>query len=369
MKSDQFKINREIQLMNVLEDFVLKKMKYPLGDQTERIDYYRSLGVNDLPYTRNTPQAFRSNSKRNHLEYHYEITEQDKINIYTLHAEGKFKETDQQKKYRETAVQQIILYEDPNDTVEIPPIDRLPRYYDDILTNIKQFFSYIESQETPSFKQVEKLRKKAFQTFAHHNDCQNLETVPQEIYTNFSNIHNGHYQQESYEVIRKSFLQYAEKVLLDENEVNKIRTIVSKDVLIQKLESDSIDSVKEAIIQHLKINIKKTLIKLISMNRRKNALLDPADPTLSTKAISIFNDHRYHEDTRKKLKHRISAYREKIDDLKGVKQKPAKYVIRKKFTGDSYTWLKQHKIHGKSLYQIIDEIIKKNKQSSYRKQK
>lgn len=369
MKSDQFKINREIELMNVLEDFVLKKMKYPLGDQTEKIDYYRSLGVNDLPYTRNTPQAFQSNSEHNHLEYRYEITEQDKKNIYSLHAEGKFKETDQQKKYRETAVQQITLYEDPNDTVEIPPIDRLPRYYDDILTNIKQFFSYIELQESLSLKKIEKLRKKAFHTYALHNDCQNLETVPQEIYKIFEKIHNGHHQKESIEVIKKSFLKYAEKFLLDEDEVHKIRTIVDKDIIIKKLEIDSIHSTKDAILQQLQMNINIALNQLNRLDCRKQALLSPADPSQSLKAIYIFNDHEYHKATRRKYKKRISTYQRKMDDLSGSKKNTTKDIIRKKFTGDSYTWLKQHKIHGQSLYQIINTIVKKNKKTPYRKQK
>lgn len=355
MISNQLKLHNQIQLMQVLEEFVLKNIKYPLGDQTKQIEYFKLLSVDLRP---------------NRLEYRYEITESDKQDIYALHAIGKFKETEQQKIHRATVIRKVHHSDDPNDAVKIPLIDRLPRYYNDILTDIKQFFSYIQSQETINLNQVEKLRKKAFHTYALHNDCQNLETVPKEIYKIFEKIHNGHQQQVTTSIIKKSFLQYAEQTLLDKNEVAKIR-LINKDTIIEGLETASIPFVKEALIQQLKKNIELLDLQLTRRNHTKDCLLVPADPELKIGEIYIFskNDRKYFDVSRRKLKKRISHYRRKADELEGIRENTTIDILRKKYTGDSETWLKQHKVEGQSLYQLIKEIVQKNKKHPHLKDK
>lgn len=343
---DQLKIDNQIKLMNILENFVIKNIKYPLGDQTDQIQYYKSLGVDLGP---------------NRLEYSDKVSELDKQNIYAYHSVGLYKETEQQKNYRNSAVQKIRLSNDPSDTIEIPLIDRLPRYYDDILTDIKNFNSYIKSQETINLKQVEKLRKKAFHTYAFHNDCQSLEVVPTEINKIFEKIHNGHKQRPTMDIIEQSFLAYAKKVLLDEKEVNKI-CFINKDIIIQQLETESIPFVREASIQQHKVDIKLLLLQLIRMNHTKESLLIPADPDGLSEAIYIFNEHEYFKKKRRKYKKLISSYRGKIKEIKGIRETDSQHLLRKKYTGDSETWLKQHKVCGQSLYQMIKDIVKKNKE-------
>lgn len=348
--SDQLKIDNQISLMHVLEDFVLKNIKYSgVGNQTSLHEHLKFCGV-DLQ------------------EYRYEITELDKKYIYDLHTQGRFKETEQQKNYRTTAVQKIHLAEDENDTVEIPSIDRLPRFYDDILTEIKQFFAYIQSDEIISLKQVEKLRKKAFHTYAMHNDCLNLNAVPIEILESISKNQNGYQQRTTMATIRQGFIQYAEKILFDKEEVSKISSI-NKATIIQDLETKSIPTVKKALIQQLKVDIKILLFDCIRINRAKKVLLTHANPDQQEEAIFIFNDDEFYKKTRRKLKKRISEYRNKIDEIKNSGEQTSKSMIRKKYTGDSETWLKQHKVQDQTLYQLIQEIVKKNREHSYLKHK
>jgi hypothetical protein len=354
--SDQLEINNQIRLMNVLEDFVLKNIKYlGVGDQTALHERLKFCGVN---------------LGQDRQEYCYELTELDKKYIYDLYAQGHFKETEQQKKYRATAVQQIHLAEDENDTVEIPLIDRLPRYYDDILTEIKQFFAYTQSEESISLKQVEKLRKKAFYTYAMHNDCQSLEVVPIEINKIFEKIHNGHQQQISDNVIKKSFLQYAEKILLDRNEVAKISSIRTA-VIIEDLTTASIPFVKEGLIHQHKLDGELLRLQAIVMEHKKDCLLIPADSDQQTEAIYIFseNDRKYLGSLKRKYKKRISHHQRKADEIEGIRKNTTQDIIRKKYTGDSETWLKQHLVANQSLYQLIKEIVKKNKQRSHLKNK
>ena len=348
--SDQLKIDNQISLMHVLEDFVLKNIKYSgVGNQTSLHEHLKFCGV-DLQ------------------EYRYGITELDKKYIYDLHTQGRFKETEQQKNYRTTAVQKIHLAEDENDTVEILSIDRLPRFYDDILTEIKQFFAYIQSDEIISLKQVEKLRKKAFHTYAMHNDCLNLNAVPIEILESISKNQNGYQQRTTMATIRQGFIQYAEKILFDKEEVSKISSI-NKATIIQDLETKSIPTVKKALIQQLKVDIKILLFDCIRINRAKKVLLTHANPDQQEEAIFIFNDDEFYKKTRRKLKKRISEYRNKIDEIKNSGEQTSKSMIRKKYTGDSETWLKQHKVQDQTLYQLIQEIVKKNREHSYLKHK
>ena len=348
--SDQLKIDNQISLMHVLEDFVLKNIKYSgVGNQTSLHEHLKFCGV-DLQ------------------EYRYGITELDKKYIYDLHTQGRFKETEQQKNYRTTAVQKIHLTEDENDTVEIPSIDRLPRFYDDILTEIKQFFAYIQSDEIISLKQVEKLRKKAFHTYAMHNDCLNLNAVPIEILESISKNQNGYQQRATMATIRQGFIQYAEKILFDKEEVSKISSI-NKATIIQDLETKSIPTVKKALIQQLKVDIKILLFDCIRINRAKKVLLTHANLDQQEEAIFIFNDDEFYKKTRRKLKKRISEYRNKIDEIKNSGEQTSKSMIRKKYTGDSETWLKQHKVQDQTLYHLIQEIVKKNREHSYLKHK
>ena len=348
--SDQLKIDNQISLMHVLEDFVLKNIKYSgVGNQTSLHEHLKFCGV-DLQ------------------EYRYGITELDKKYIYDLHTQGRFKETEQQKNYRTTAVQKIHLAEDENDTVEILSIDRLPRFYDDILTEIKQFFAYIQSDEIISLKQLEKLRKKAFHTYAMHNDCLNLNAVPIEILESISKNQNGYQQRTTMATIRQGFIQYAEKILFDKEEVSKISSI-NKATIIQDLETKSIPTVKKALIQQLKVDIKILLFDCIRINRAKKVLLTHANPDQQEEAIFIFNDDEFYKKTRRKLKKRISEYRNKIDEIKNSGEQTSKSMIRKKYTGDSETWLKQHKVQDQTLYQLIQEIVKKNREHSYLKHK
>ena len=348
--SDQLKIDNQISLMHVLEDFVLKNIKYSgVGNQPSLHEHLKFCGV-DLQ------------------EYRYEITELDKKYIYDLHTQGRFKETEQQKNYRTTAGQKIHLAEDENDTVEILSIDRLPRFYDDILTEIKQFFAYIQSDEIISLKQVEKLRKKAFHTYAMHNDCLNLNAVPIEILESISKNQNGYQQRTTMATIRQGFIQYAEKILFDKEEVSKISSI-NKATIIQDLETKSIPTVKKALIQQLKVDIKILLFDCIRINRAKKVLLTHANPDQQEEAIFIFNDDEFYKKTRRKLKKRISEYRNKIDEIKNSGEQTSKSMIRKKYTGDSETWLKQHKVQDQTLYQLIQEIVKKNREHSYLKHK
>ncbi|MBB4808821.1 hypothetical protein HNP31_000507 [Acinetobacter johnsonii] len=81
--SDQLLINNQIRLMNVLEDFVLKNIKYSgVGDQTSLHERLKFCGIDLGP---------------NRQEYRYELTELDKQNIYSFHAVGHYKETEQKK--------------------------------------------------------------------------------------------------------------------------------------------------------------------------------------------------------------------------------------------------------------------------------
>ena len=71
--SDQLKINNQIRLMNVLEDFVLKNIKYlGVGDQTALHERLKFCGVN---------------LGQDRQEYRYELTELDKKYIYDLYAQ------------------------------------------------------------------------------------------------------------------------------------------------------------------------------------------------------------------------------------------------------------------------------------------
>ena len=350
--SDQLQINDQIRLMKVLENFVLKNIKYSaVGDQTALHEHLKFCGVNLGP---------------SRQEYHYEITELDKQNIYDLHTQGRFKETEQQKKYRTTAVQKIHLAKDENDTVEIPLIDRLPRFYDDILTEIKQFFIYVQSEECISLKQVEKLRKKAFHTSAMHNDCLNLSAIPKEILKFILKNQTGNQQQRTTITIKQAFLQFTEEVLLDENKIAEYIEIIKKkkafekfeDVFIKKLEIDSTPFVKESLSQQRATDIKILTSQSEYLENAKTILL-AHDPDNATESIYIFNDHTYFDTTIEKLTERIQDYEIQINELKGIK--PLTRKSMKKFTVDSEKCLRQHKLNDKSFYQMIKEIGKTHK--------
>lgn len=357
---DQLKIDNQIKLMNILEDFVIKNIKYPLGDQTDQIQYYKSLGVDLGP---------------NRLEYNDRVSELDKQNIYAYHSVGRYKETEQQKTYRNSAVQKIRLSNDPSDTIEIPLIDRLPRYYDDILTDIKNFNSYIKSQKTITLKQVEKLRKKAFHTYAFHNDCQSLEAVPKEILEFILKNQSGNQRQRTIATIKQAFLQFTEEALLDEEasfdeeKINKYIEMIEKnkslekleDEIIKQLESDSIPFVKEVLVQQRTIDIEIFRSQIQYLENTKKILLTHYQnaPDQPVEPLFIFKDHNYADVTIYKLIDRIKDYEIQIDEFNGVKPPTRKSM--KKFTGASQTWLRQHKPNGQSLYKMIKEKTKNHK--------
>lgn len=353
--SDQLKIDNQIILMNILEDFVLKNIKYHgVGDQTDQHEYFKFLGVDLGP---------------NRQEYRYEITDSDKQKIYSFHAAGHYKETEQQKKYRETVIQKIYLAEDINDTVEIPLIDRLPRHYDDILTDIKNFNSYIKSQKTINLKQVEKLRKKAFHTYAMHNDCQSLEVVPKEILEFILKNQTGIQRQRTIATIKQAFLQFTEEVLLDEEKINKYIEMIEKnkslekleDEIIKQLESDSIPFVKEVLVKQRTIDIERFRSQIQYLENTKKILIThyQNDPDQPVEPLFIFKDHNYADVTINKLIDRIQDYEIQIDEFNGVKPPTRKSM--KKFTGASQTWLRQHKPNDQSLYKMIKEKTKNHK--------
>lgn len=352
--SDQLKIDNQIKLMNILEDFVIKNIKYPLGDQTNQIQYYKSLGVDLGP---------------NRLEYSDKVSELDKQNIYAYHSVGRYKETEQQKTYRNSAVQKIRLSNDPSDTIEIPLIDRLPRHYDDILTDIKNFNSYIKSQKTINLKQIEKLRKKAFHTYAMHNDCQSLEVVPKEILEFILKNQTGIQRQRTIATIKQAFLQFTEEVLLDEEKINKYIEMIEKnkslekleDEIIKQLESDSIPFVKEVLVKQRTIDIERFRSQIQYLENTKKILLThyQNDPDQPVDPLFIFKDHNYADVTINKLIDRIQDYEIQIDEFNGVKPPTRKSM--KKFTGASQTWLRQHKPNDQSLYKMIKEKTKNHK--------
>ncbi|EKU57417.1 hypothetical protein ACINWC323_3628 [Acinetobacter sp. WC-323] len=352
--------------MYILEDFVLKNIKYPYGDLTQHINYYQSL--NETHFIEQPPISFQQSkanldpNERLQENYQYEITEQDKQYIYTLHAQGKFKETPQQKQYRETAIQKVLLSNDPNDTVDIPLIDRLPRYYDDILTSIIEFHQ-AEVTETDNLKMIEALRKKAFFIYAMHHDCQNLQTIPKELYPFFEKIHNGYEQRDSIELIRQSFLQYAEMILLNDESTKNISSTTIKDI-IKLLEKDSIPFVKEAFIAQDKLNISILHAQTIRLESAKKSVAMVYTQDSQIKSQPLFADQDYFVKQIRKIRKLISTQTKKMNYLVAPTANAPKSIVRKKFTGSSAKWLKNHKVNNQHLYDVIKEIAKKNRKSN-----
>ncbi len=337
-------LETQIKVMTVLEDFVLKKIKFPFGDQTKKYEYWNKVHQGTAPP---------------HIASAFEITEADKQNVYSQHAQGFFKETEQQKINRTTCIPQ-----EDGSTRYVSY--GMPTYYDDVLTDIKEFFEYIHSSENLNLKYVDLLRKNAFLVYSIHYDCLSIENLPIEIKRLFEKIQNGLQQQKANELIRISFLEHAESVLLDDEMCQKI-TSTNKDVIITNLTLDSIPLVKKAIIKthlfdclYLHFTAKNILNKSESIWGNYN----PGDK----KSIAYFYSKRDREHFKKlvrKNKKRASSYWRKAKELKENSHDSAKCNIRKKFTGDSETWLKEYVVDGQSLYQRIKEIVKNNKQRSY----
>lgn len=362
--SEALEHNDQIRLMHILEDFVLKNIKYPYGDLTQYLNYYQSLNethfIEQSPTSFQQPEANLDLNERLNENYQYKITEQDKQYIYTLHAQGKFKETPQQRQYRETAIQKVLLSNDPNDTVDIPLIDRLPRYYDDILTSIIDFHQ-AQVTKTDNSKTIEALRKKAFYIYAMHHDCQNLQTIPNELYPFFEKIHNGHEQRATTELIRQSFLQYVEMILSSE-ETKKNITSTTINEIINVLEEGSIPFVKESIIRQLKLDNKVLLAKTVRLNRARKSVAITSSLSSSKEPASLFIDQNYFKKTRRKFKKLISTNKLKIQDLVSPHPQTPPSIYRKKFTGNSAKWLKNHNVNNQSLYEVIKKIAKKNRE-------
>lgn len=346
-------LDEQIKLMDVLEDFVLINIKYPFGDQTERYKHLNTVMV-DLPTHSQEDENDLTRTKRLPLKFCYEFTEQDKHYIYANHAQGKYKETKEQKIYRETIIQKKLLSNDPNDTIEIPEIDRLPRYYDDILTSIKTFYNYIQSS-APDAAQSEKLRKKAFHIYSLHHDSHDLHKIPELIHKYFEKNHNGYQRKLTLKIIEKAFLQYAEEILLNEEKTNKI-TSTSIDYIIQQLEIESIPHVKNEICKQLQSDITALVIKIAHLKSLKNVVLRSSKKSTS-EPQSTSDLRESFRVSQRKYKKLISSYKNKILEIEGKKSTGKK---ERKYTGNSKYWLKQHKVQDQSLFDIINKLVKKN---------
>lgn len=341
-------LSTEIKLMDSLEDFVLKKIKFPYGDLTERNNYFWSLTGDK----ENAPEPYK-----------YEITESDKQHIYNSHAEGEYKETEQQRTRRESPIQLASLSNEP---VEIPEIDRLPRYYDDILTAIKNFQTYVQSQSSNTvdkntFKQAQKLRKKAFHIYSLHNDCRTLESVPPEIYINFERLRSGRQQVLTANIIKQAYVEYVAQTLNDEQKRKKISNITTA-YIIDDLRREAIPSVKQALIDAYTTRINEIQIYRSRLNiHREKAIILPsyidngASIPLSKKEIAFF------EKENNRLDARIKDYEDRIKVLTGGKKATRTSHKKRKYQIQNNECLKQKKIGDDSLYDLIKKIAKENR--------
>ncbi len=154
--------------------------------------------------------------------------------IQSLLDNGNFSIPDEQKELLKQGLQ--LHYFDKNKFIELPIEDRLYRHYDEVLIAIRDFKSYIasddyldllenkfsdlaEKKKWPlSLKKAQASYQQAFQFYAQHMDCKSVE-IPEEIAKKITNTQSQYYKdQEIKEMIRvhlkPKYREHVEKYLI-----------------------------------------------------------------------------------------------------------------------------------------------------------
>lgn len=153
MTDDHIDINNDLYLMSELENFLFLQIQTSFTSPV-----------------RFEPSIYKASSRENLKQA-----------IYTLHEQGRFKETDESRQQRFSS-----RYTDgwfPDEMGNYPKVEKrftqyLPKHHDEIITNLRKFYKLVDQKQ---YELAKEQCKTTISAYAKHYDCSDLNLVPESL--------------------------------------------------------------------------------------------------------------------------------------------------------------------------------------------
>ena len=127
--------------------------------------------------------------------------------IYTLHDEGLFRESEEDKIKRLCKDPVKAYFPDKNGNYEIEKLDceYLPKHYDEIIQAIRSFHCTVEAR---NHDEIERLYRTLLRDYSTHRDCYNLKDIPESLQQTIHQIQNSFLSQEADKIKEKAYIDF-----------------------------------------------------------------------------------------------------------------------------------------------------------------
>ncbi|WP_284085024.1 hypothetical protein [Acinetobacter haemolyticus] len=152
MTNENIDISNELALISELEDFLFLQIQ----------------------------TSFKSTFRNLYSIWNAKSKEELKQEIYQLHDEGVFKETEEQI--------QVNLNQNSENEYSFakkPLHPRPPQHYDEVITQLREFHKLVENKQ---YQMAKKKQREVIFTYANHYDCSILASVPENLRENMQQM-------------------------------------------------------------------------------------------------------------------------------------------------------------------------------------
>jgi len=132
--------------------------------------------------------------------------------IYTLHDEGLFRESEEDKIKRLCKDLVKAYFPDKNGNYEVEKLDceYLPKHYDEIIQAIRSFHCTVEAR---NHDEIERLYRTLLRDYSTHRDCYNLKDIPESLQQTIHQIQNSFLSQEADKIKEKAYIDFVKEFI------------------------------------------------------------------------------------------------------------------------------------------------------------
>ncbi|ELX07491.1 hypothetical protein AO727_13635 [Acinetobacter baumannii] len=221
-------LDKYIDLINQLEEHIIKRYKYPYGLPSAYAEYIKSY----------LPEQAEIISE--------EITESDRQWFYEQLDQGLLNESPERQEQREQIWKSPLLKGTNDQDILIPEEDLYPRHYSEVATQIRNFKTVLSTENYPDqHKKAKKYFKLAFRLYSKHYDSSFYwYTLPKDIQEQIHNSKQAKNKHKDFQKLKRIYFSLV-KCLIDGNVLN---TYSYMDFLIIDLNGRLIPYILEYLI-------------------------------------------------------------------------------------------------------------------------
>ncbi|KXZ70250.1 hypothetical protein [Acinetobacter venetianus] len=230
MTNENIDISNELALMSKLEDFLFSQIRTSFTSQV-----------------RFEPSILQAQSNQ-----------ELKKAIFELHDDGKFKETDENRKQRMGTAFFDTGFRDETGNLQAEKSlnQYLPKHHDEIITHLRTFYSLVDQKKYDSAKIQSKTTISAY---AKHYDCNDLNWVPESLRPVIQPIRARNFRTIKFlRVYKVICYMHVEEMLTKENP----KTFKSKDDLYKEIDCGE-SGLTQKIINSIKEELRKLQFQII----------------------------------------------------------------------------------------------------------